>query len=297
MNRVEVRGGAGSGKTWLAVEQARRLAKQGKRVGLLCYSRGPTAYLKRRVELLPADQRPAYVGTFHELGVMWGAPKGLDDDSDYWENRLPLKMRQVAAHLLDAERFDAFIVDEAQDFSDSWWPALVAGLRDKERGGLYAFADEGQRVFARQGHPPVELVPFPLNENLRNTKQIAQTLGSLTPWQMRNLGGHPVQVERQAHGQDAYWQSYWEGDDAFYGHVLGFKSLERPAVVLAVNGFKKGPERAREMLHVGLSRARDRLVVCGDLDVIRKVGGDGVAHRLMQTSPAKAPQPGRARPR
>jgi hypothetical protein len=323
MNRVEVQGGAGSGKTWLAVEQARRLAKQGKRVGLLCYSRGLTAYLKRRVELLPDDQRPTYVGTFHELGVAWGAPRGLDDDSDYWENRLPLQMHQMAPHLVDAERFDAFVVDEAQDFSDAWWPALVAGLRDPELGGLYAFADESQRVFARQGRPPVALVPVALDENLRNTKQIAQTFGSLAPWQMRYLGGdgtpvrfiqcssdealtsaddvvdglladgwaaehiallttghrHPVQVERQAHGHDAYWQSYWEGDDAFYGHVLGFKGLERPAVVLAVNSFRE-QDRAREMLYVGLSRARDLLVVCGDLDLIRQVGGDGVAHRL-----------------
>jgi ATP-dependent exoDNAse (exonuclease V) alpha subunit len=34
------------------------------------------------------------------------------------------------------------------------------------------------------------------------------------------------------------------------------------------------------MLYVGLSRARDLLIVCGDLEVIREVGGDGVANRL-----------------
>jgi hypothetical protein len=37
LHRVEVRGGAGSGKTFMAVEQARRLASQGQRVALLCY--------------------------------------------------------------------------------------------------------------------------------------------------------------------------------------------------------------------------------------------------------------------
>ena len=89
-----------------------------------------------------------------------------------------------------------------------------------------------------------------------------------------------MQVERQAHGQDSYWESYWAGDDVFYGHVLGFKGLERPVVVLAVNGFGHGDERAREKLYVGLSRARDLLVVCGDPAVIRQVGGDGVMSRL-----------------
>lgn len=90
---------------------------------------------------------------------------------------------------------------------------------------------------------------------------------------------HPEQVERQARGQDRYWESFYDTEDVFYGHVLGFKGLERPAVVLAVNGFGSD-ERAREKLYVGLSRARDRLVVCGDPAKIRSIGGDGVAHRL-----------------
>ena len=46
LNRVEIRGGAGSGKTWLAVEQARRLSREGKRVALTCYSRGLAAWLR-----------------------------------------------------------------------------------------------------------------------------------------------------------------------------------------------------------------------------------------------------------
>jgi hypothetical protein len=324
--RVEVRGGAGSGKTWLAVEQARRLAKAGKRVGLVCYSRGLSAYLRRRVELLPVGERPAYVGEFHALGVEWGAPKGLDDDSEYWEHRLPAEMAAVARHLLDEQRYDAFVVDEGQDFSDQWWPALVQGLKDPDTGRLLVFADEGQRVFARHGQPPVQLVPITLDENLRNTQPIAQTFSSLTPEQMRLRGGHgapvrfipcdeadairsaddvvdellvegwqhehvallttcsrhPVQVERQGLGPAEYWASYWAGDDVFYGHVLGFKGLERPVVVLAVNGFGRGSERAREKLYVGLSRARDLLVVCGDPATIREVGGEGVYRRLVR---------------
>ena len=169
----------------------------------------------------------------------------------------------------------------------------------------------------------VDLMAIPLNENLRNTKQIAGTFSSLAPEQMRVRGRagvpvrfvqcateetigaaddiadalfeegwppesvalltthrrHPLQVERQAEGQDAYWETYWQNDDPFYGHLLGFKGLERPAVVLAVNGFRE-EARAREMLYVGLSRARDLLVVCGGLDLIRRVGGETVARRL-----------------
>jgi hypothetical protein len=322
-DRVEITGGAGSGKTWLAVEKARRLAADGQRVALMCYSRGLAEFLRRRVDKLPKRQRPDYVGTFHYLGIGWGVPEGSDDDSRYWEEFLPAQMVSLARNLPESERFDAIVVDEGQDFADSWWDAVLAALRDPATGALYVFSDEGQRIFARQGRPTVELESFPLVENLRNTKQIAGTFSSLAPgMRVRGLSGmpvrfvpcaseqavdvadgvaaallededwppesvalltthqrHPVQRERQAEGQDAYWATFWDDEDLFYGHVLGFKGLERPVVVLAVNGFRD-EARAREMLYVGLSRARDLLVVCGDLELIRRVGGEAVARRL-----------------
>ena len=52
-------------------------------------------------------------------------------------------------------------------------------------------------------------------------------------------------------------------EQVFYGHVLGFKGLERRAVVLVFNE-QAAFERSRERLYVGLSRARDQLIVCGD---------------------------------
>jgi hypothetical protein len=69
-----------------------------------------------------------------------------------------------------------------------------------------------------------------------------------------------------------YWYSFWDADQVFYGHVLGFKELERRAVVLVVNE-QSAFERSRERLYVGLSRARDQLVVRGDPDFIREVAG------------------------
>ena len=90
---------------------------------------------------------------------------------------------------------------------------------------------------------------------------------------------HPEQASRQAKGQDAYWESFWDTDQVFYGHVLGFKGLERRAVVLALN--EPAPsDRSRERLYVGLSRARDQLVVCGDPAFIEQVGGGAVLRKL-----------------
>jgi len=91
---------------------------------------------------------------------------------------------------------------------------------------------------------------------------------------------HPIQVERtDFHDQDGYWRTFWDEDDVFYGHVLGCKGLERAAVVLCVNQ-DAATDRSREKLYVGMSRATDELVVVGDPEVIRQVGGPEVARRL-----------------
>ena len=327
--RVEIRGGAGSGKTFMAVEQARRLSDRGQRVALICYSHGLASYLRRITADWSRRKQPGYVGEFHNLGVQWGAPAGPDENertkelSRFFEHELPATMLQLAAELSDGQRFDSIVIDEAQDFADSWWEPVLAALRDPDTGGLYVFIDEGQRVFDRQGTPPVSLVPLILDQNIRNTRQIATTFQPLVDHPMQFMGGdgpavrfvpcerddalnvgddevdrlleegwrpedvallttgsrHPEQVARQAAGTTAYWDSFWDAEQVFYGHVLGFKGLERRAIVLVVND-KAGLERARERLYVGLSRARDQLVVCGDPEFIAEHGGPDVARRL-----------------
>ena len=267
------------------MEQARRLAQRGQRVALVCYSHGLASYLERITATWPRRQRPAYVGEFHALGVLWGAPEGPDESLrndetvQFWEHDLPLQMADLAAQLEPGHRFDSIVVDEAQDFADAWWDPLLAALKDDEAGGIYVFTDEGQRVFNRHGSPPVPLVPLILDHNLRNTRQIANAFQPLVDHPMRFLGGdgpavkfvacarddamdvgddevellleegwrpedvallttgsrHPEQTERQAGGHAAYWDSFWDAEQVFYGHVLGFKGLERRAVVLVVN--------------------------------------------------------------
>lgn len=330
IRRMEVRGGAGSGKTILALTQAKDLTRgqgdrKAQRVALVCYSIGLSQYFKRQLAGVPRNHRPAFVGSFEDLANLWGIDTASHDrnDATFWERDLAARMAEVASALPEGKRFDAVIVDEAQDFADHWWHPLMKSLRDEDEGGLYVYSDENQRIFARYGRPPVPLVPLVLDHNLRNTQQIAKAFGPLAPTRMQLRGGdgaevtfvpasideaiaaaddqvdvllaagwrpdhvalltmgsrHPAQVERQeADGHIGYWRSFWEDDDVFYGHVLGCKGLERRAVVLCVNA--KSTDRAREMLYVGMSRATDQLVVVGDPDFVREIGGDQVALRL-----------------
>ncbi len=87
-------------------------------------------------------------------------------------------------------------------------------------------------------------------------------------------------------GYQRYWDDFFEEHDVFYGHVLGFQGLERPVIVLAVNSFRD-LDRAKAMLYVGLSRARTQLVVCGGLELIASIGGEGVRRRLLQAAQAQ----------
>ena len=333
LNRVEIRGGAGSGKTVLAMRQAKDLASgrgggARQRVGVVCYSYGLAEYLRRELLVGSRGKRPAFVGTFEDLGRSWGVPiTGDRQDSRFWEMELPARMAEAALSLDDGARFDAIIIDEAQDFADDWWTPLLNSLRDEQVGGLYAYSDENQRVFARFGRPPVAMVPLLLDHNLRNTRQIGESFVPLAPTSMELRGGdgpevsfvparvsealevadeqvealleegwrpkdialitmgarHPVQAERQqTMGFAGYWDDFWSNDDIFYGHVLGFKGMERRAVVLCVN--EDGTrDRGRERLYVGLSRATDRLVVVGDLAAIERMGGGAVAQHLGTT--------------
>lgn len=330
IRRMEIRGGAGSGKTILALTQAKDLTRgqgdrKAQRVALVCYSIGLSQYFKRQLAGVSRHHRPAFVGSFEDLANEWGIDTASHDRNDaaFWERDLAARMTEIAAALPEGKKFDAVIVDEAQDFADHWWYPLMKALRDEDEGGLYVYSDENQRIFARFGQPPVPLVPLVLDHNLRNTQQIARAFGPLAPMRMHLRGGagadvrfvpcsrdeaigsaddqvdllleegwqpqhvalltmgsrHPAQVERQeADGHVGYWRSFWDNDDVFYGHVLGCKGLERRAVVLCVNA--KNTDRAREMLYVGMSRATDELVVVGDPDFIREIGGDQVAHRL-----------------
>ena len=219
--------------------------------------------------------------------------------------------------------YDALVIDEAQDFADLWWPAALAALKDEETGGLFVCTDEGQRVFSRYGGPPPGLVPLVLDQNLRNTRQIAESFSTLAPIRMRLGTAHGPDVTfvecaaadaldvaedhvdwmldqgwrpedlallttgsrsaeqrlRQEAGAEAYWSTFWDSDQVFYGHVLGFKGLERPAVILALNE-QTISERSKERLYVGLSRARDQLLVVGDPEFVASVGGPAVLRHL-----------------
>ncbi|MFN3352693.1 MAG: NERD domain-containing protein, partial [Brevundimonas sp.] len=109
--RVAVGGGAGAGKTIVAAEDAARAAQQGLRTLLTCVSAPLAATLKRRME-----GSGVVVESFADLCRRVSGHA-------FTEDRGPELLHDAMLAAPD-ERFDAVIVDEAQDFRSHWWIAL-----------------------------------------------------------------------------------------------------------------------------------------------------------------------------
>lgn len=173
MPRVAIEGAAGTGKTVLALEKARRLAAAGKRTLLLCYNEPLAAALAARAQGFEAHN---FHGLCHRLaqraGLGFSVPEAPKEKQRFYEEEAPLILLQ-ALEQLPQERFDAVICDEGQDFRAGWWPAIEELLREPRSGTLYVFFDPHQDLYG--GGPPAALGVHPtrLRWNCRNTGRIA----------------------------------------------------------------------------------------------------------------------------
>lgn len=166
-----VEGGAGTGKTMLAMEQARRWAEKHGNTLLLCFN-DPLA--KAMAGAL-ADA-PLGVSTFHKFCERTAAAHGIDmiaEKRSYpkgWLDRLPDHLETVA---LDGPGtlYDAVIIDEAQDFRAEWIEALRMFVASE--GRFWCFRDDGQNVqFGDDLLNVLDVHPFALNENIRNARPV-----------------------------------------------------------------------------------------------------------------------------
>jgi superfamily I DNA and RNA helicase len=69
-------------------------------------------------------------------------------------------------------KFDAIVIDEAQDFSDEYWFAIEELLNDPKDGAIYIFIDPNQALYKRHANLPVREDPYYLTVNCRNTTYI-----------------------------------------------------------------------------------------------------------------------------
>lgn len=183
--RIGVSGGAGTGKTLLAVRRAQQLASEGKRTLLICFNAALGDFLKKENQaFLKASQVAAgnlHTMTFHDLATWWvgvasgttgvdylgkarGAYRGRSERDVIWPCA-------VGMALLDhPHRYDAVLVDEGQDFGPEYWMPIEDLAQD---GLLAVFYDPNQAIYQKPKEFPIETEQtYELTRNCRNTGHI-----------------------------------------------------------------------------------------------------------------------------
>jgi len=186
--RIQIQGGAGTGKTLLALEFAKYLAGEGKKNLIVCYNEPLADYLRNIVRSWGAFKDMIEVMHFHGLCKMAYQIFGRDFDSSlleaagaeekFWNEDAPYTLLEA----LEGDKFprwDAIVVDEGQDFKKDWWDILELCLADRAKGHLAIFCDPSQDIFGRGCHFPHTSTRVPLTYNFRNTRKVGEFVKKL----------------------------------------------------------------------------------------------------------------------
>jgi DNA replication protein DnaC len=187
--RVVFEGPAGTGKTLLAIESARRARASGKRTLLVCFNRLLGGWLRSETEGLGAS---VTAGTLHSHMLrLVGLGQPARSGSHFWEEELPLLALEHLLETEGGEPFHMLIVDEAQDLlNDRYLDVLDLSLAGGLSGGEWRlfgdferqsiFGGEAARLDSFLGRRGAVVPVYSLRTNCRNTPRIASLVRLLS---------------------------------------------------------------------------------------------------------------------
>ena len=167
-----IRGGAGTGKTWIAMKMAKIAAETfGQKVLFVCASK-PLS-----------DMVYSHIGeTVKVVDVCSLFEEVIKDFNSF---SAPTFSGISANLITDFPKYDAIFVDEAQDFTSEWAMVVKKLLIDEHNSRLGIFFDDVQ-VLREESFGDgfaIEEPPYLLRENIRNTANIYNWVAEKT-----NLG-------------------------------------------------------------------------------------------------------------
>lgn len=187
--RVLVRGPAGTGKTLLAENRAKQLAREGKKTLLLCYNQLLAQHLSEQTQDIDnLDTR--YFHEIIETNIVHTSRRRMPThpDTAFW-------IEESSELLLDiienrGLHYDALVVDEAQDIYPNWWDALQFLLPEDPH--VYVFADIHQNIYGPQLSVEDVWEDMPLvriTRNCRSARRVAEYAADLRG--VTSLHHHP----------------------------------------------------------------------------------------------------------
>lgn len=201
-----IHGLAGTGKTVLAVEKARRIASQQESVLFLCYN----SFLRDMLK----SNNPIPNVTFHNAHSL--AFEIMGRPSAPIENVLA-EFEEFLEVVFDGEswNYKNIIIDEGQDLDDRLLHRLYELVR-KKRGCFYVFYDRNQHVLGSRRPRWIEDAEcrLVLHKNCRNTAEVFKT--SCSVMGLENITCNEIHGEMPAAG---FYQTSKELDAIVSGFI------------------------------------------------------------------------------
>jgi len=224
--RCLIQGAAGTGKTLLAIEEAKKTAASGQRVALFCFNNFLGDWMRRYFEDVPSNLQPAYVGTFHSYminlakceGIRLNFPESEENYNAFFREDVPVSALMALVRN-GADKFDKIIIDEAQDLiSPLYIDVMDACLRkgfvrgkwtmlgDFSMQAIYAGEKTGDQM-KEMIEDRTSFIRFKLTINCRNTKPICDEIETVTGFEA------PSDIWTKVEGPPVNYITYKDAED------------------------------------------------------------------------------------
>ena len=189
-----IQGGAGTGKTLLALEMLREKVQEEKSVALFCFNTQLGEKLHDTSLRIKDDELRSFCGTFHsylikKTGLV--APEEKELKNKFFKEDLPLQFLIEFEEINEEEKFDYLILDEAQDlitlnYLEVFNLILKGGL---SRGNWVMFGDfSDQSIYENDPVKSLEILRDysefsyfpPLKVNCRNLPKVSELNSQFT---------------------------------------------------------------------------------------------------------------------
>ncbi len=185
--KLRIRGCAGCGKSLVAHRLFNRAIANGKRPLLVCYSRPLRERLNAIVD--KGGMVQTWNGFCDEFLKSRGHKIDYDQmkiDPEFWEQ---IAETVIGETVPEDWLFDSLIVDEGQDFDQTWVEILRLFL--KPNADIAWLEDQDQDIYNRQPGPLEGMVGYNCNTNFRSPETIARFIHRVLPFDFENANDLP----------------------------------------------------------------------------------------------------------